>query len=136
MIKNIFSISKIRVRYADTDQMKVVYYGRYFEYFEEARSDLFRSIGKPYTEIEKEGIALPVVEAKANYKAPSFYDDLLEVKVILKDVTDTSVRFEYEIRKNNLPEIVTTGFTVHVFYDINLKKVARSPKNILKILKD
>ena len=60
--------SQIRVRYADTDQMKFVYYGKYFEYFEQGRSDLLRAIGLPYAEIEKQGIFLPVVEAFAKFQ--------------------------------------------------------------------
>ena len=59
--------SQIRVRYADTDQMKFVYYGKFFEYFEQGRSDLLRAIGLPYPEIEKLGIFLPVIEAFAKY---------------------------------------------------------------------
>ena len=60
--------TQIRVRYADTDQMKMVYYGRYFEYFEQARSDLLRSIGLPYSEVEKAGTYLVVIEAHARYR--------------------------------------------------------------------
>jgi YbgC/YbaW family acyl-CoA thioester hydrolase len=81
----ISSITPIRVRYAETDQMKMVYYGKYLEYFESGRSDLLRSIGLPYPEIEHLGYLLPVVEAHARYFKSARYDDLIEVSTILRE---------------------------------------------------
>ena len=88
MIKH---VTELRVRYADTDQMKIAYYGKYFEYFEEARSDLLRGIGLPYAEIETMGLLLPVIEAHAEYKHSAHYDDLLEVALLIDDVSSVDL---------------------------------------------
>ncbi|MBF8247819.1 MAG: putative thioesterase, partial [Bacteroidetes bacterium] len=94
MIKH---VSQIRVRYADTDQMKFVYYGKYFEYFEQGRSDFMRSIGLPYTEIESHGVYLPVIEAYAKYRQSGRYDDLLNVETVVTEMPVARVRIEYRI---------------------------------------
>ena len=91
------SLTHIRVRYADTDQMKFVYYAIYFEYFEQSRSDLMREMGMSYSEIERRGIFLPVIEAHANYIKSARFDDLLEIKVMLKELPTTKIRMEYEL---------------------------------------
>lgn len=84
MIKH---VTTIRVRYADTDQMKIVYYAKFFEYFEQGRSDLLRSIGLPYPQIEEMGLLLPVIEAHANYKRAARYDELLQTVTFLREMT-------------------------------------------------
>ena len=71
--------AEIRVRYADTDQMKVVYHGKYLEYFEVGRAALIRSLGLPYSELETRGILLPVIEAFAEFRKPALYDDMLSI---------------------------------------------------------
>ena len=73
------TVLKYRVPYADTDQMGVVYYANYFEYFERFRNEILRDAGYTYLELEKEGIAMPVIEAVCHYKASAKYDDLLEI---------------------------------------------------------
>ncbi len=135
MVDGVFSISKIRVRYADTDQMRIVYYGKYFEYFEEGRSDFFRLIELSYSEIEKNGIALPVVEAKASYKKPAKYDDLLEVKTILSELPMARIKLNYEIRIDGSQKIIAEGFTEHAFIDLKNNKTTRAPKSLLDTLK-
>src|SRR5512147_3147053 len=94
MIKH---VTPVRVRYADTDQMKFVYYGKFFEYFEQGRSDLLRSIGLPYPEIEAMGLMLPVIEAHATYKLPAKYDDLINVITCLREPPVARVRLDYEV---------------------------------------
>ena len=93
----ISSETRIRVRYADTDQMKIVYHAKYLEYFEQGRSDLLREIGLPYTRVEEMGLFIPVVEAHAEYKKPARYDDLLQVVTILRDPPVARVRLDYEV---------------------------------------
>jgi len=73
------SVSRVRVRYAETDQMAVVYYANYFVWFEVGRTDLLRQSGWSYRELEAEGIGLPVIEAHCEYRQPARYDDELEV---------------------------------------------------------
>ncbi|MEE9225671.1 MAG: thioesterase family protein [Bacteroidota bacterium] len=119
--------SKIRVRYADTDQMRMVYYGKYFEYFEQGRTDLLRELGVPYSEIEKMGYHLPVVEAYARYRRPAGYDDLIEVKSMVKELPSTRVRIDYEVRRDGDSEILAEGYTVHLFVSAGNGRPTRSP---------
>jgi acyl-CoA thioester hydrolase len=103
-----------RVRYAETDQMGTFYNARALEWFEVARSELSRSLGMPYTEWEKQGIYLPLVEAHVFYKGTARYDDLLEMKVWSQVVGHVRLRFDYEIRHIEEPKkLVVTGYTVH-----------------------
>jgi acyl-CoA thioester hydrolase len=107
-----------RVRYAETDQMGTFYNARALEWFEVARSELSRSIGVPYTEWEKRGVYLPLVEAHANYKSTARYDDLLEMKVWTVEAGRVKLRFEYEVRHaEGERRMVVTGYTVHPLVD-------------------
>ncbi|MEK7264400.1 MAG: thioesterase family protein [Bacteroidota bacterium] len=127
-----FSETKIRVRYADTDQMQMVYYGKYFEYFEQGRSDLLRSIDMPYSLIEKKGIFLPAIEAYANYIYPARFDDLLVVKTILLELPSSTIRIEYEIKNSERELILVTGYTQHCFINASNGKPTRAPNDFIK----
>lgn len=124
----------IRVRYADTDQMKQVYYGRYFEYFEQGRSDMLRAIGLPYSHIEEMGLYLPVIEAHAEYKRPARYDDELEVVVMLRDRPVARVRLDYEVLRAGEPEPLVTGYTIHGFVNSVTGKVSRAPAQFIEAI--
>ena len=126
--------TKIRVRYADTDQMKMVYYGKFFEYFEQGRSDLLREIGVPYPEIEQMGYYLPVIEAHARYVKAARYDDLLVVIVMLKDMPQVRVRIEYEIKHEETKELLAEGYTIHSFVSVATGKPARAPDRFLELV--
>jgi acyl-CoA thioester hydrolase len=106
---------KIRVRFAETDAMQVAYYAEYFVWFEVARTELFRSVGLPYSEIQKRGFHTPVARAVADYKASAKYDDEIAVKVRATKIGTSSIRLDYEVAK--LPDggVICTGHTVHVF---------------------
>lgn len=119
--------SQIRVRYADTDQMRFVYYGKYFEYFEQGRSDLLRAIGLPYPEIEKQGILLPVIEAYAKYRKSASYDELITVETTLAEIPVARVRLEYRVFRENDPEPLVEGYTVHSFLNASTGKPTRAP---------
>lgn len=123
----IVSRTEIRVRYADTDQMKMVYYGKFFEYFEQGRSDLLRQIGLPYSRIESMGFLLPVAEARAKYLRPARYDDLLAVSTILKEVPAARVTIHYELHETHRGDMLATGTTVHSFIDAKTGRVTRAP---------
>jgi acyl-CoA thioester hydrolase len=88
----------IRVRYADTDQMGVVYHARYFEWFEAARTEMLRSMGMPYEHMEKEGIFLPVIEAWCRYREPVRYDELVIIRTVLQDVSRLKIKLCYSGR--------------------------------------
>ena len=101
-----------RVLYGDTDQMGVVYYATYLRFFEGARNEWIRGLGIPYTEIEKRGIYLPVLEASLRYLRPARYDDLLEIPLEVSH-TRVKVRFDYVVRRvGEVPPLVL-GHTVH-----------------------
>jgi acyl-CoA thioester hydrolase len=106
--------ARIRVIYGDTDQMGVVYHANYFRYFELSRIELVRSRGSSYREMEREGLALPVVEATASYKSPARYEDMLLVRPHVSEVKRVSLTFTYEIfREGGADTPLCTGRTVH-----------------------
>lgn len=127
----ILSESKIRVRYADTDQMKMVYYAKYFEYFEQSRSDLLRGIGLPYPQIEAMGFYLPVIEAHARYLRPARYDDLLTVKTVMKEMPLARVHIEYELRLDPTGDLLAEGYTSHSFVSAATGRASRAPEQFL-----
>ncbi|HEY6190886.1 MAG TPA: thioesterase family protein [Bacteroidota bacterium] len=126
--------TKVRVRYADTDQMKMVYYGKFFEYFEQGRSDLLREIGLSYPEIERMGYYLPVIEAHARYLRSARYDDLLTVKTMLSELPQARVRIEYEVFNEGEKDPLASGYTVHTFVNAASGKPARAPGLFLETL--
>jgi acyl-CoA thioester hydrolase len=106
---------KLRVRFAETDAMQVVYYAEYFVWFEVARTELFRAIGMPYSVISrKRGFHTPVVQAHADYKSSARYDDEVAVRVWASKVGTSSVRLDYEVTKLPDKVLLCTGHTVHV----------------------
>ena len=128
--------TEIRVRYADTDQMKVVHHGKYFEYFEQARSDLMRSIGLPYSEIERSGVFLPVIEAFARYRRSARYDDLITVESTVDEMPVARVRISYKIFDSAEPEPIVEGYTVHSFLNAETGKPTRAPAQFLQVLQE
>jgi acyl-CoA thioester hydrolase len=127
-------ISEIRVRYADTDQMKYVYYAKFFEYFEQGRSDLLRSIGLPYPRIEAMGLILPVIEAHATYKKAARYDDLLLVTTYLRETPIARVRLDYEVVREGENEVIADGYTIHTFVNAQSGKPTRAPAQFLEAI--
>lgn len=107
--------TEIRVRYAETDRMGVVYYGNYFTWFEVARGDVLRKIGYPYSALEEDGIFLPVTEAHSKYLAPVRYDDLITVATKIEGFGSASISFSYEIRSGEARKLCTKGATTHAF---------------------
>ena len=122
------SSSEYRVRYSEVDQMKFMYYGRYLEYFEMARTDMLRLIGLPYTEVEKNGFFLPVLEAHVTYKSPAFYDDVLIVKSMMTGNPQVRLRIDYEVVNKATGKIIATGYTEHAFINPETQSVRRVPK--------
>jgi acyl-CoA thioester hydrolase len=127
------SETKIRVLYAHTDKMGVVYYGRYYEYFESGRNDLLRNIGMPYTEIESMGYILPVLKSHAEYFAPAKYDELISVKCYLKEMPSVRMKVEYKIIGSE--GLVAEGFTEHCFANIKTFKPIKPPERFIELLK-
>ncbi|MEO8515205.1 MAG: thioesterase family protein [Flavobacterium sp.] len=126
---------KVRVRYAETDQMGVVYHGNYAQYFEMGRVEWLRNLGFSYKTMEEAGIMLPVVSLSMNYKKPALYDDELTVRTIFKSQTSVKISFDYEIY-NQDHELLTTGHSVLVFVDIKTRRPISPPDYIIEKLKN
>ena len=126
-IKSSNTITRIRVRYADTDQMGIAYNGIYFTWFEVGRTELIRHTGLTYSDIEKTGVHLPLIEEGIKFLKPAHYDDLLSVKTMVEWQKGVRVRFKYEILRNE--EKLAVGFTEHVFTDENLRPT-KPPKEL------
>jgi acyl-CoA thioester hydrolase len=111
-----FSETRLQVRYAETDQMGVVYHANYLIWMEVGRVDYCKSIGFSYKNMEREdGIVLAVVEAHCRYRHPARYDDEVVVKTWIADATPRGVRFGYELRRSQDGRILATAETRHVF---------------------
>jgi len=107
------STSTVRVRYAETDKMGVVYYANYLVWFEIGRTDWLRDTGWTYSAMEHEGLALPVIEAHCEYKAGARYDDEIEIRTRARLVSAVRIAFDYEAVRTADGQIVATGYTVH-----------------------
>lgn len=124
---------QIRVRYSETDQMRVVYHGNYAQYFEVGRVEWLRNKGISYKWMEENGIMLPVVSLTMNYKKPARYDELLTLKTVLKNKASVKIEFEYELY-NERDELLTIGSSILVFVDMKTGKPIVPPQYILDIL--
>ncbi len=122
---------QIRVRYAETDQMGYVYYGNYGAYYEVARTEAFRKLGIHYKEMEQDGVMMPVLEMRCKYIRPARYDDLLTVKLLLKEKpSGARIKFEYEVY-NEAQELLNVGETTMVFVDMQTARPTPIPVGIL-----
>jgi acyl-CoA thioester hydrolase len=128
----ITSESKVRVLYAHTDKMGIVNNARYLEYFEMGRTDLLRSVGYRYRDMEADNIALPLIEAQCKYIFPAYYDDLVIIKSSLKQKPTVKIRIDYELFVGE--KLIATGFTIHSFVDLEKLKPVRPAQKLLKLL--
>jgi acyl-CoA thioester hydrolase len=126
------SVSTLRVRYAETDKMGVVYYANYLVWFEVARADLLRSLGWSYREMEIAGISLPVIEAHCNYLRPARYDDEIEVKTEGRMLSPVRMEFEYQVVRSQDGTIAAEGKTVHAALDAS-GKPCRLPARVREV---
>jgi len=120
---------KLRVRYAETDKMGVVYHSNYLVYCEVARVELMRSCGLPYLEFEKEGYMMPLVESHVNYYSSAYFDDELKILATLSFELKPTTRIEYNISRNDTT--IATGYTVHSFMHAVTRKAVRPPKSFI-----
>ena len=124
---------KTRVYYRDVDQMGIVYYTRYLEYFEAARTELLRSIGLDVTKIEQMGYFLPVISCHCDYKKSAKFDDELDIITRINELPRSSMKIEYEVF-NSVKKLLVTGYTVHSFIKSNGKAV-KPPKVLIEKLR-
>ena len=105
--------TRVRVRYAETDKMGLVYYANYFVWFEVGRCELLRTLGWSYREMEADGVSLPVIEATCEYIQPTRYDDEVEIRTTGMVVSAVRVEFTYEVVRVGDQVLAATGRTVH-----------------------
>lgn len=111
------SVTTLRVRYAETDKMGVVYYANFFVWFEVARADLLRSLGWSYREMEAAGVSLPVIEAHCRYRRPARYDDEVEVRTEGQMLSAVRMRFDYRVVRREDLLVAAEGHTLHAAVD-------------------
>ena len=124
----------IRVRYAETDQMNVVYYGNYAQYFEVARAESIRNLGFTYKEMEAAGVMMPVVEMQIKFLRPAHYDDLLTIKTILRELpVDHRILFEHEVY-NQEKKLLTLGKVILYFVKIGSFEKTIMPASLRNLI--
>ncbi|MGH9404333.1 MAG: acyl-CoA thioesterase [Terriglobia bacterium] len=115
---SVWTATPLRVRYAETDQMGVVYHANYLVWFEIGRTDFCRQRGFAYREMEEgDGLYIMVAEARCRYKAPARYDDEIEVRTTLRGMRKRVLIFGYEVFRPLTGDLLAEGETVHVVTD-------------------
>ena len=115
--------TKLRVRYAETDQMGVVYHSNFFIWFEVGRVELLRQLGFTYKEMERQDQCfIAGVDARCRFKAPARYDDEITVRTYLKNVRESLIHFAYEAVRESDGTLLAEGETTHIVTDANLNK--------------
>ena len=121
--------TRVRVRYAETDQMGVVYHSNHLIWFEVGRVELMRQLGFNYRDMEREdGCFIAVAEARCRYRAPIFYDDEVMVRTSLKNVRESVIHFGYELLRAGNGTLLAEGETTHIVTDSSFKVVALPEK--------
>lgn len=124
--------TKVRVRYAETDQMGFVYYGNYASYYEVGRTEALRQLGTSYKELEDHGVLMPVIDMNVKYIKSGRYDDLLTVRTRLAEMPKTRCKFLYEIF-NEAGELINQGSTTLIFLSVERKRPVMCPEYLTKI---
>ena len=128
--------TRVRVRYAETDQMGVVYHSNHFIYFEVGRVEMLRQLGFHYKDMEREdGCFMAVIDARCRYKAAVLYDDEVLVRTYLKNVRERMVHFAYELLRVSTGELLAEGETTHIVADRNMKPRAL-PEKYMKLFRE
>ena len=121
------SETKIRVRYADTDQMGYVYYGNYATFYEVGRVEALRDLGLTYKELENQGVMMPVLENHSHYVSPAKYDDKLTIRTTIKEKPAVRIKFHYEIFDES-DKLIHKGETLLVFVNMKSGRPCRMPE--------
>ncbi len=124
---------EMRVWYVDTDQMGIVHHSNYIRYYEAARSDLMRSLGVSYAEMENRGIMMPILEVYSKYVASAHFDELIRVRISIDEIPRARVRFNYEIF-NPEGTLLNTGYTVLGFMHSDTRRPTRAPEWFVDLL--
>ena len=124
---------KIRVWYKHTDQMAICHHSNYICYYEAARSELLRDLGMSFAEVERRGIMMPILEVQSKYRKPAYFDELLTVRIILREKPAARINFFYEIY-NEQGELINTGMTQLGFIHSDTRRPCRCPEWFLELL--
>lgn len=127
-------VTAIRVRYYDTDQMGIVYYGNYARFYEIGRVEALRHLGMSYKEIEQSGISMPVYDLTSRFIRPAKYDDLLTIRVTIPQMPKTRLMFDYEIF-NQEGQLLNTGQTTLVFVRTETGRPCAAPAELVEVAK-
>lgn len=127
--------TELRVRYADTDQMKFAYNGKYFEYFEVGRTEMMREVGLPYEVIEKSGFFMPVIETKIHFFQPAFYDELLLIETWVDKLPTAKVHIDHIIKAKDRDVVICEGYVELAFLDAKTNRPTRAPKIFIDAVK-
>ena len=122
----------VRVRYAETDQMGIVYHSHYAVWFEIGRTEFCRAAGLPYRELEDSGLLIPVIGLECKYRRPARYDDPLRVRTTLPELSGRGLRFDYDVVDQE-GLLMADGSTRHIFADVH-GKLRRAPENVVQVL--
>ena len=123
----------VKIYYRDVDKMGIVYYSRYFEYFEESRTELLASAGFDITSIEQEGITLPVISSYCDFKKGAKFEQEILIKTWIDERPKSTLRINYEAILKGSTSLIASGYTIHAFIGRN-GKPRRPPSKILTIL--
>lgn len=129
-----YDVTDIRVRYYDTDQMGIVYYGNYARYYEIGRVEVMRYLGMSYKELEERGISMPVYDLNSRFIRPAKYDDLLTIRVTVPQLPKTRFMFTYEIF-NQDSLLLNTGQTTLVFIRADSGRPCTAPGDLTEAIK-
>ena len=129
MSASVVHSTPLRVRYAHTDKMGIVYNGNYLMFFEIGRTELLRASGLPYAELEREGFLLPVLEAHVLYHKPARYDEMLDIITTYEPKASPVLTMTYDIRRGD--DAIVTGYTKHAFVDAVSFRPVRPPASFL-----
>ncbi len=129
------SETKIRVRYSETDKMGYVYYGNYPAFYEVGRAEAMRELGMTYREMEDKGVMMPIASMQLKYIRPAYYDDLLTVRTIVKELPTSRMHFFYEVY-NEQEKLLNHGETILAFVNINTQRPCPAPGWFLLALRE
>ena len=124
---------KVRVRYADTDQMGFVYYGNYPIFYEIGRVEAMRNLGFSYKKLEDSGIMMPVLESSSKFLLPAKYDELIKIRTTITSLPKVKIHFNYEIY-NEIDKLIHTGETILAFIKKDTMRPCRVPSEIIDLL--
>ena len=127
-------ITKIRVRYGETDQMGYCYYGNYAQFLEVGREETLRSIGLSYKSLEEKGVMLPVSSFNIDYKIPAKYDDELIITTVISEIRGARIIFDYVIKVKD--QLIATASTTLVFVSKENMRPIQAPKEFLELISD